>query len=266
MQISLKTKEEIELCRQSSLLVGKTLAQVASALKAGVSTLELDKIAETFIKDSGATPSFLGYNGFSGSLCISVNEEIVHGIPGKRVIKEGDLVSIDCGVFMNGFHGDSAYTFGVEEIDEKKSLLLKITKESLLLAIDTIQPGSRIGDIGNAVQQHAQKNGFGVVRELVGHGLGRNLHEKPEIPNYGKRGSGLQLKDGMVIAIEPMINMGSRHIRQLNDGWTIVTSDHKPSAHFEHDIAIVEGNADVLTTFEFIEKEIEKNSNLYKLI
>lgn len=265
MQISLKNNEEIELCRQSSLLVGKTLALIAAELKAGITTMKLDKLAESFIKDSGATPSFSGYNGFSGSLCISVNEEIVHGIPGKKLIKEGDVVSVDCGVYMNGFHGDSAYSFGIGDIHPDKAKLLKVTKECLMLAIDSIQPGSRIGDIGYAVQQHAQKNGFGVVRELVGHGLGTKLHEKPEVPNYGKRGSGMVLMDGMVIAIEPMINMGSRHIRQLNDGWTIVTGDNKVSAHFEHDVAIVGGKADVLTTFDFIEEEIEKNSYIYKL-
>jgi methionyl aminopeptidase len=258
--VYLKTEEEIELLRESSLLVGKTLAEVAKHIKPGATTLELDKIAEVFIKDHEAVPSFKGYNGFPNSLCISVNEQVVHGIPGKEALKEGDIISIDCGVYKNGFHGDSAYTFTIGEVKPEVQKLLDVTKDCLAKGIEMAIVGKRIGDIGFAIQEHAEKNGFSVVRELVGHGLGRNLHEGPEVPNYGRRGHGMKLMEGLVLAIEPMINMGRKEVTQGKDGWTIFTSDKKPSAHFEHDVVIRKGKAEVLSTFEYIE-EVLKNKN-----
>jgi len=249
-----KSDEEIEIQRISSLLVGKTLAEVAKAIKPGVKTIELDAIAEEFIRDHGAVPGFKGYGGFPASLCISVNDEVVHGIPGDRELIEGDIVSIDCGTLMNGFYGDSAYTFGVGNIKEEHRLLLQRTKESLYLAIDQTVIGKRIGDIGHAVQSYVEGFGYSVVRDLVGHGVGRSLHEKPEVPNYGRRGSGIKLKPGMVLAIEPMINLGVKEVVQENDGWTIKTADSKPSAHFEHDVAVRSGKADILSTFDYIEE------------
>lgn len=254
MSIHYKTEEEIELIRESSLLVGKTLAEVAKKIKPGVTTLDLDAIAYEFIKDNGAEPTFLDYDGFPNSLCTSVNDVVVHGIPNNIPLENGDIVSVDCGVFKNGFNGDSAYTFQIGEVDRTIKQLLEVTKESLNKAIEACLVGNRIGDIGSAVQTHAESYGYGVVRELVGHGLGRELHEKPEVPNYGKAGRGLKLRNGLVIAIEPMINLGDRRITQLNDGWSIVTLDGKPSAHFEHDIAIVNGKAEVLSTFKYIEE------------
>ena len=252
--IYLKTDEEIEIQRQSSLLVGKTLAEVAKIIRPGITTIELDKVAETFIRDNGAIPGFKGYGGFPGTLCISVNDVVVHGIPGEIVLKDGDIVSVDCGTLMNEFYGDSAYTFAVGEVDEKILQLLKRTKESLYLAIEQAVAGKRIGDIGSAVQRHVESFGYSVVRDLVGHGVGRNLHEKPEVPNYGRRGSGIKLKSGMCLAIEPMVNMGVKEVFQDKDGWTIRTADAKPSAHFEHDIAVRNGKADILSTFEYIEE------------
>lgn len=252
--IYLKTPEEIALLRASNQLVGKTLAEVAKHIKVGVTTLELDKIAEDFIRSNGAVPGFLGYGGFPNTLCISVNDQVVHGIPSNYALKEGDIVSVDCGTVLNGYYGDSAYTFCVGEVDEKVKKLLKITKESLSLGIDSAQHGNRIGDIGYAIQKHCQAAGFSVVRKLVGHGVGRNLHEDPEVPNFGKRGQGVLLKEGMVIAIEPMINMGNRDVVQEKDGWTIRTIDRKPSAHFEHTIAIRKGKAEILSTFDYIEE------------
>jgi methionyl aminopeptidase len=252
--IYLKTPEEIALLRASNQLVGKTLAEVAKYIKVGVTTLELDKIAEDFIRSNGAVPGFLGYGGFPNTLCISVNDQVVHGIPSNYALKEGDIVSVDCGVLQNGYYGDSAYTFCVGEVDEKVKKLLKITKESLSLGIDSAQHGNRIGDIGYAIQKHCQAAGFSVVRKLVGHGVGRNLHEDPEVPNFGKRGQGVLLKEGMVIAIEPMINMGNRDVVQEKDGWTIRTIDRKPSAHFEHTIAVRKGKAEILSTFDYIEE------------
>lgn len=254
MSIHYKTEEEIELIRESSLLVGKTLAEVAKNIKPGVTTLDLDAIAYEFIKDNGAEPTFLGYNGFPNSLCTSVNDVVVHGIPNNKPLKDGDIVSVDCGVFKNGFNGDSAYTFEIGEVDESVKQLLEVTKQCLNKAIEACLVGNRIGDIGSAVQKHAESFGYGVVRELVGHGLGAELHEKPEVPNYGVAGRGLKLRNGLVIAIEPMINLGDRRITQLNDGWSIVTLDGKPSAHFEHDIAIVNGKPEVLSTFKYIEE------------
>jgi len=252
--IQLKTDEEIEIQRQSSLLVGKTLAEVAKRIGPGIKTIELDKLAEEFILDHGAVPGFKGYGGFPGSLCISVNDEVVHGIPGERVLEDGDIVSIDCGTLMNGFYGDSAYTFAVGNVEAEILELLKRTKESLYLAIEQAVTGKRIGDIGYAVQKHVESFGYSVVRDLVGHGVGRNLHEKPEIPNYGKRGSGIKLKKGMCLAIEPMVNLGVKEVTQDNDGWTIRTADGKPSAHFEHDVAVRNDKADILSTFEYIEE------------
>lgn len=258
--ISLKTEEEIEIQRESSLLVGKTLAEVARHIRPGIKTIELDRIAETFIKDNKAVPGFKGYGGFPGSLCISVNDQVVHGIPGTYELKDGDIVSIDCGVLKNGFYGDSAYTFEVGEVDEDIKKLIKATKESLYLAIEQAVEGNRTGDIGYAIQSYIEAFGYGIVRELVGHGVGRQLHEKPEVPNYGKRGSGVKLKSGMVLAIEPMINMGTRAVKQEADGWTIRTADGKPSAHFEHDVAVRNGKADVLSSFEMIETVLKSKN------
>ena len=254
-----KTKEEIELLRESSLLVGKTLAEVAKLIKPGVTTLQLDKIAEEFIRDNGAEPGFLGYGGFPNTLCTSVNEAVVHGVPNDKPLVDGDIVSVDCGTLMNGFYGDSAYTFEIGEVAPEVHKLLEVTKECLDKAVEAAVSGNRIGDIGYAVQKHAEDNGYGVVRELVGHGLGRGLHEKPEVPNYGRRGRGLKMKEGLVIAIEPMINLGVKEVAQLDDGWTIVTKDGKPSAHFEHDVAIAKGKAEVLSTFKYIEEVLNKN-------
>lgn len=252
--IYIKTDEEVEIQRKSSLLVGKTLAEVAKIIRPGIATLELDKVAETFIRDNGGEPGFKGYGGFPATLCISINEEVVHGIPGKREFKDGDIVSIDCGTLMNGFYGDSAYTFAVGEVDEKVLLLLERTKQSLYLGIEQAVVGKRVGDIGHAIQKYVEGYGYSVVRDLVGHGVGRNLHEKPEIPNFGRRGSGIKLKSGMCLAIEPMINLGVKEVVQNNDGWTIRTEDSQPSAHFEHDVVVRNGKADILSTFEYIEQ------------
>jgi len=257
-KIYYKSLEEIELIRESSLLVSKTLAEVAKIIKPGVTTLSLDKMAYEFIKDHGAIPAFLNYGGFPNSLCISPNEQVVHGFPNDHVIKEGDLISVDCGVIKNNYFGDSAYTFSIGEVDAEKQKLCKVTQECLTLAIEKAVVGMRIGDIAFAVQHHAEANGFGVVRELVGHGVGVKLHEKPEVPNYGKRGSGIKLEEGMVIAIEPMVNAGKPGVKFWADGWTVTTIDNKPSAHFEHTVAIKKGKADVLSTFSLIEKVLDK--------
>ncbi|MGL4333221.1 MAG: type I methionyl aminopeptidase [Bacteroidales bacterium] len=257
--IFLKTNEEIELIRESSRLVGKTLAEVAKLIQPGVNTLTLDRRAEEFIRDNQAIPGFLGYGGFPNTLCISLNSQVVHGIPSNYELKEGDIVSVDCGVVKNGFYGDSAYTFAVGEISEEHKKLLRVTKESLYLGIQQAVDGKRVGDIGFAVQQHCEANNFGVVRELVGHGVGRNLHESPEVPNYGKRGAGPKLKKGMVIAIEPMVNLGTRAIVFESDGWTTRTKDRKYSAHFEHTIAVGTTEADILSTFEYIEEVLGDN-------
>ncbi len=258
--ICFKTEEEIEIQRKSSLLVGKTLAEVARHLKPGVETIALDRIAETFIRDHHAIPGFKGYGGFPGSLCISVNDQVVHGIPGKTILKDGDIVSIDCGVLMNGFYGDSAYTFAIGGVSEEIRLLMQRTKESLYKGIEAAIEGNRIGDIGYAVQSHVEQYGYGVVRELVGHGVGRKLHEAPEVPNYGRKGNGTRLRTGMVIAIEPMVNLGARYVFQEDDGWTIRTKDGSPAAHYEHTVAVRAGKADVLSSFEEIESVI-KNMN-----
>lgn len=250
----IRSEEEIELIRKSSLLVGKTLAEVARHIKPGVKTIDLDKIAETYIRDHGAKPGFKGYNGFPYTLCISVNEEVVHGFPSERELVEGDIVSVDCGTYMNGFYGDSAFTFEVGEVAEDIKALMQRTKESLYKGIEKAVAGNRIGDIGNAIQSHVEGFGYSVVRDLVGHGLGENLHEKPEVPNFGRRGTGPKLLEGMVIAIEPMINLGSRQVVQESDGWTFRTSDRKASAHYEHDVVVRKGKAEVLSTFEYIDE------------
>jgi len=254
--ISYKTEEEIELVRKSSLLVAKTHAEIAGLIKPGITTLALDKIAEEFIRDNGGVPAFKGYGGFPNTLCMSPNDQVVHGIPNDRALENGEILSVDCGVVMNGYYGDSAFTYEVGEVDAETKQLLKVTKESLYKGIEQAVAGNRIGDIGYAVQQHAESFGYGVVRELVGHGVGENLHESPEVPNYGRRGRGVMLKEGLVIAIEPMINMGTRRILQHNDGWTITTVDNKPSAHFEHTIVVRKGKAEILSSFEEIEKKI----------
>jgi methionyl aminopeptidase len=257
-KIYYKSPEEIELIRESSLLVSKTLAEVAKIIRAGITTKSLDDLAYTFISDHGAVPAFLNYNGFPNSLCISPNEQVVHGFPNEYVIQEGDLISVDCGVIKDGFFGDSAYTFSIGEISAEKQKLVDVTKQCLVLGIEKAVVGSRIGDVGFAVQYHAEKNGFGVVKELVGHGVGIKLHEKPEVPNYGKRGSGIKLEEGMVIAIEPMINAGVAGVKFWSDGWTVTSKDNKPSAHFEHTVAVKKGQADVLSTFSLIEEVLNK--------
>ncbi len=259
--IYIKTEEEIELIKESSLLVGKTLAEVAKLIGPGVKTIDLDRRAEEFIRDHEAVPGFKGYNGFPYSLCISMNENVVHGFPSDRELNDGDIVSVDCGTYKNGFYGDSAYTFTVGEVKEEILELLKRTKESLYIGIEMAVEGNRVGDIGNSIQNYVEKFGYSVVRDLVGHGLGKNLHEKPEVPNYGKRGTGVKLKEGMVLAIEPMINLGTKKVVQENDGWTIRTADRKPSAHFEHDVAIRKGKAEILSTFDYIEEVLNRKSN-----
>lgn len=260
--IYLKTDEEVELLRESNQLVGKTLATVAERIAPGVKTIDLDKLAEEFIRSHGAVPSFLGYSGFPNSLCISVNEVVVHGIPSDYMLKEGDIISVDCGVYKNGYHGDSAYTFAVGEISEEKKQLMKTTKESLYKGIAAATAGNRVGDIGHAVQTYCEDRGYSVVRDLVGHGIGRNLHEEPQVPNYGRSGRGKKLQDGLVIAIEPMINIGKKEVTMLNDGWTIPTIDGKSSAHYEHSLVVRKGEADILSTFDFIEDVLRKQGNL----
>lgn len=255
----IKTDDELELIRKSSLLVGKTLAELAKMIKPGVTGLDLDKRADEFIRDHGAYPGFLGYGGFPNSACISINSAVVHGIPTDQPLKDGDIVSVDIGVVKDGYWGDSAYTFAVGEVSEEVKTLLRVTKESLYKGIEQAVAGKRIGDIGFAVQSHAESHNFGVVRELVGHGVGKNLHEAPEIPNYGRRGSGMILPDGLVIAIEPMINLGTKNIKQMKDGWTILTADGKPSAHYEHTIVVRKDKAEILSNFEWIEQALGLN-------
>ncbi len=254
--IYLKTDEEIELMRESNRLVGMTHGELSKHICPGVTTLQLDKIANEFIRDHGAIPSFLGYGGFPNSICTSVNEHVVHGIPNNTPLEEGDIISVDCGIVKNGYNGDSAYTFCVGEVAEEIKELLRVTRKSLYLGIEQAKEGNRIGDIGNAIQTYCEKLGYSVVRELVGHGIGRDMHEAPEVPNYGRRGTGPLIKDGMCIAIEPMINMGSKNVVFEKDGWTVRTKDRKPSAHFEHTIAVRNGKADILSTFEFIKDNL----------
>jgi len=252
--IQYKTSEEVEKIKQSADILGRAHGEIAKYVKKGVKTSFLDKIAEEYIRDHGAVPSFKGYNGFPSSLCISVNEVVVHGFPSEYELKDGDIISVDCGVFHQGFHSDSAYTYPIGEVSPSVLALLKATRDSLYLGIEAATFGNRIGDIGYAIQKFVEAKGYTVVRELVGHGLGRKLHESPEVPNYGKKGSGPLLKQGMVIAIEPMINLGTRNIVQEKDGWTIRTADRKPSAHYEHTIAIFEDRTEVLTTHKYIEE------------
>jgi len=253
-----KTDEEVGLLRESNLLVSRTLAEIARNIRPGVTTLYLDKIAETFIRDHHAVPAFKGYGGFPKSLCTSVNEQVVHGIPSDYVLKEGDIVSIDCGVILGGWYGDSAYTFAVGHISDGLERLLDYTRSSLEEGVKAAIAGNRIGDISSAVQTMAESGGYSVVRELVGHGIGKKLHEAPEVPNFGRKGTGPKMGKGLVICIEPMINMGRKETIQLKDGWTIRTADGKPSAHFEYAVAVDRGKADVLTTFDFIEEVLNK--------
>ncbi len=259
--IILKTREEIELMRESALVVSKTLGMLSKEIKPGVSTLYLDKLAEDFIRSEGAVPGFLGLYDFPNTLCMSPNAQVVHGIPNDQPLQEGDIISIDCGSVKNGFYGDHAYTFEVGEIAPEIKKLLQITKESLYVGIRELKVGNRIGDVGFAIQTYTEKHGYGVVRELVGHGLGREMHEDPEMPNYGKIGRGKKLLNGMVIAIEPMINLGTHKINQLKDGWTILTQDGKPSAHFEHNVAIINGKPELLSTFKYIYDALEIKSD-----
>jgi methionyl aminopeptidase len=255
--------DAVEIMRECNLLVSKTLAEIAKVVGPGITTLKLDRLAEEFITDHGAVPGFKGYNGFPNSLCTSVNSQVVHGIPSSYVLKEGDIVSIDCGVRMNGYYGDTAYTYAVGEIHPRVAELLRVTYESLYKGVEQAVTGKRVGDIGNAVQEHAEKAGFSVVREMVGHGIGKKLHEKPEIPNYGRRGRGALLKAGMVLCIEPMINLGVKGIIQESDGWTIRTRDNQPSAHYELAVVVEKERPDILSTFKFIEEElIIKNKGL----
>ena len=249
-----KTDDEIELIKKSADILGRAHAEVAKNIKPGVTTAGLDKIAFDYIIKAGGKPSFKGYKGYPSSLCISVNEVVVHGLPNDYELVEGDIISIDCGVYLNGFHSDSAYTYGVGEISEEKKSLLKITKESLYIGIAQALSGNRTGDIGHAIQSFVEEAGYSVVRELVGHGIGKSLHEEPEVPNYGKKGSGVRLQEKMIIAIEPMVNIGKKNIFQEKDGWTIRTADRKPSAHFEHTVAIGKGKVEILTTFKYIEE------------
>lgn len=253
--IFLKTEEEIEYLRISNQIVAKTLAEMAKIIAPGISTEQLNKVADEFIRDNGALPGFLGYGGFPKSICTSVNDQVVHGIPSEKVILEdGDIISVDCGAYINGFHGDSAYTFCVGYVKPEIIELLRTTKESLYKGIEQAQEGKRLGDVGYAIQEYCETRGYSVVREMIGHGVGRNLHESPEVPNYGRKGNGIMLKSGMTIAIEPMINLGKRNLVFENDGWTTRTIDRKPSAHFEHSIAIRRGKADILSSFEYIEQ------------
>ncbi len=262
--IHYKSKAEIEVMRESCLLVSKTITLLASMIRPGITTLQLDKMADEFIRDNKAVPSFKGYHGFPYATCISVNDAVVHGFPDNRELQSGDVLSIDIGVFKNGFHGDHAYTFGVGEISDEVKQLLRVTKESLYKGIEKATIGNRVGDIAFAIQDYTEKqHGYGVVRDLVGHGLGRSLHEEPQVPNFGKRGTGAKLKEGLVIAIEPMINMGTKDIFYDKDGWTIRTADGKPSAHFEHDVCIQKGRADILSSFEPIEAAEKANKELW---
>ncbi|MDA9092847.1 type I methionyl aminopeptidase [Polaribacter sp.] len=259
--IIVKTREEIEIMRESALVVSKTLGMLAGEVKPGVTTLYLDKLAEDFIRAEGAIPGFLGLYDFPNTLCMSPNAQVVHGIPNKTPLKEGDIISIDCGALKNGFYGDHAYTFAVGEIADDVKKLLDVTKQSLYEGIRNFKAGNRVGDVGYAIQKYTEDRGYGVVRELVGHGLGRTMHEDPEMPNYGKRGRGKKFIEGMVVAIEPMTNLGTHKIRQHSDGWTITTLDNKPSAHFEHDVAIVNGKPELLSTFKYVHDALGIVSN-----
>lgn len=259
--IKIKNAEEIELMRESALIVSKTLGMLAAEVKPGVSTLKLDALAEAFIRDHGAIPGFLGLYDFPNTLCMSPNAQVVHGIPNSKPLQEGDIISIDCGALKNDFYGDHAYTFEVGEVTPEVKKLLEVTKASLYKGIAAFKSGNRVGDVGHAIQEFTEAHGYGVVRELVGHGLGRKMHEDPEMPNYGKRGRGKKFIEGMVVAIEPMTNMGTHRINQLNDGWTILTADGKPSAHFEHNVALVNGKPELLSTFDYVYEALGINSD-----
>lgn len=252
-----KTEEEIELIRASAKVLAQAHGEVAGMIREGVTTRELDQRAEEFIRDHGGQPSFKGYNNFPYSLCISPNAVVVHGFPGDQPLKSGDILSVDCGVLLNGYHSDSAYTYPVGEVAPEVLRLLEETKKSLYLGIEQAVAGNRMGDVSYAIQNHVEKQGYGVVRELVGHGIGKKLHERPEVPNYGKRGSGLKLQTGLVLAIEPMVNLGKKDVVQEKDGWTIRTKDYKPSAHFEHTVVIRKDKAEILTSFEYIEQALQ---------
>lgn len=254
--IRYKSIEEIELMREAAQLVSKTLGILAPEIKPGVSSLQLDTMAETFIRDHGGIPGFLGLYDFPNTLCMSLNETVVHGIPNDKPLESGDIISVDCGVILNGYYGDHAYTFEVGEVSKEVKELLRVTKECLYKGIEQMHAGRRMGDLGYAIQKHAEDHGYGVVRELVGHGIGREMHEDPQVPNYGRQGRGKKFMEGLVLAVEPMITMGTHRIKQLNDGWTINTADGKPAAHFEHDVAIVDGKPDILSTFDFIDEAL----------
>ena len=253
-----KTPAEIEIMREAAQIVSRTLGILATEIKPGITPLYLDKIAEEYIRSQNALPGFLGMYGFPNTLCISINEQVVHGIPSNRILKDGDIISVDCGSKFEGFYGDHAYTFEVGEVAPETKKLLQVTKECLDLGVAQTKAGNRIEDIGFAIQQHAEKNGYGVVRDLVGHGLGRTMHEEPQVPNYGRQGRGKKIQEGLVLAIEPMINLGTEKVITLSDEWTIVTADGKPSAHFEHDVAVVNGKPEVLSTFKYIEEALAK--------
>jgi methionyl aminopeptidase len=247
-----KTREQIEIMRESALLVSRTLGLIAKEIGPGVTTLHLDKLAEEFIRDNEGIPGFLGLYGFPNTLCVSPNAQVVHGIPNKNPLQEGDVISVDCGVFKNGYYGDHAYSFEIGEVAAETKKLLQVTKESLYVGIREFKIGNRVEDVGNAIQKYCESHGYGVVRELVGHGLGTKMHEDPEMPNYGKRGRGKLFIEGMTVAIEPMINMGTKNTKHLKDGWTILTADGKPSAHFEHDVALIDGKPELLSTFKYV--------------
>lgn len=256
-----KNAEQIELMRASAQLVSKTLGIIATEIKPGVTTLQLDTLAETFIRDNGGIPGFKGLYNFPNTLCVSPNAQVVHGIPNAVPLQSGDVISVDCGVLMNGYYGDHAYSFEIGEVAPEVKRLLQVTKESLYVGIREFKLGNRVEDVGYAIQNYCEKQGYGVVRELVGHGLGTKMHEDPEMPNYGKRGRGKLFIEGMVVAIEPMINMKSRNIKQLKDGWTILTADNKPSAHFEHNVALIKGKPQLLSTFDYVYKALGITSN-----
>jgi len=253
-----KTPEEIEIMREAAQIVSRTLGKIAEVIKPGINTLLLDELAEDYIRSQHAIPGFKGMYGFPHTLCISVNEAVVHGMPNDRILEEGDIISVDCGAVFEGFYGDHAYTFEIGEVHPEIKKLLEVTKECLYLGIEQCTTSNRIEDISWAIQQHAENHGYGVVRDLVGHGLGRSLHEDPQVPNYGRRGRGKKIQNGLTIAIEPMINMGTEKVLQLDDKWTIVTADGKPSAHFEHDIAVIDGKPVILSTFDYVEEALAK--------
>lgn len=262
--IHYKTQAEIALMRESALLVSRTLTEIARVLKPGIMTLDLDKLIAEFIHDNGGTPSFLRYRGYPFNSCISVNDVVVHGFPNGDALKEGDIVSVDIGVVKNGFHGDHAYTFAIGDPGTEIRQLIRVTKESLYKGIEKAVAGGRVGDISYAIQEHTEKKyGYGVVRELVGHGLGKQMHEEPQVPNYGRRGTGAKLKEGLVLAIEPMINLGKRDVYTESDGWTVRTLDHKPSVHFEHDVCVQKNKADILSDYTIIEAAEKANPNLF---